>query len=179
MKYGNYLIEKNGKIFSLKTNKELKPTQNQNGYYQVYLYNNNTTEFWALHRLIATLFIPNPQNKPCVGHLDCDKSNNTVENLYWCTYLENNNHPITLTRKSKSLKGKSSPNKGKHLTDKWKKNISLSNSVPIIQYNDDGFEKEWEGINIASRELGFNAGNISSCCRGKRNTHKGYKWRFK
>lgn len=178
MKYGNYLIEKNGTITNLKTNKIIKPTLNQNGYYQVYLYNTKT-EYWLLHRLLATLFIPNPQNKPCVGHWDCDKSNNSVENLYWCTYEENNNHPITLLRKSQSLKGHIGWNKGKHLTEETKKKISKTNSIPIIQYNDNGFEKKWEGINIASRTLGFSAGNISACCRGERNTHKGYKWRFK
>ena len=178
MKYGNYLVEENGVITSLKTNEVLKPTLKQNGYYQVTLYN-NPTELWTLHRLIATLFIPNPDNKPCVGHKDCNRLNDTVDNLYWCTYEENNNHPVTLARKSESLKGKTSWNKGGHLSEEWKNKIAKSNRIPIIQYDDNGFEKEWEGIQTASRELGYSAGNISACCRGERKTHKGYKWRFK
>lgn len=178
MKYGNYLIEENGSIFSLLTNEYLKPIKKESGYYQITLYN-NPTETWTMHRLMATLFIPNPDNKPCVGHKDCDRGNNTVDNLYWCTYPENNNHPITLARKSASLKGKPSWNKGGHLTEEWRNRIAKSNSIPIIQYDDKGFEKEWEGIQTASRELGYSAGNISACCRGERKTHKGYKWRFK
>lgn len=178
MKYGNYLIYENGNIINTKTNEQLKPTLNRNGYYQVYLYN-NPTEYWTVHRLIATLFIPNPENKPCVGHWDCDRSNNSVDNLYWCTYEENNRHPITIERKSKAMTGKQSPMKGKHKAKEWKIKVSEAKSVPIIQYNDNGFKKEWKGINIAARELGFNAGNISACCRGERNTHKGFKWKFK
>lgn len=176
--YKGYLVYDDGSIYG-KRNKLLKPITKNTGYQQVTLYENGVGETWLLHILIGTLFIPNPDNKPCIGHKDCNRANNSVSNLYWCTYEENNNHPITLERKSKALKGKPSPNKGKHLTNSWKKKISDANSIPIIQYNDNGFEVEWEGINIAARELGYSAGNISACCRGERQTHKGYKWRFK
>lgn len=177
MIYKNYDVLEDGSIFSIKTGVKLKPIKNDNDYYQVTLYNDEK-ELWSVHRLIATLFIPNPENKPCVGHKDCDTSNNCVENLYWCTYPENNNHPITLARKSESMKGNTN-SKGRVLTEEHKKKISLSNGVPIIQYDDNGFYKEWNGIQEAARELGFNAGNISACCRGERKTHKSFKWAFK
>lgn len=58
-----------------------------------------------LHRVVAELFIPNPENKPCVEHIDADKHNNKVSNLRWATYKENNNNPITRKRMSESSKG--------------------------------------------------------------------------
>lgn len=51
-----------------------------------------------IHRIIAETFIPNPENKPCVDHIDGDKLNNRVDNLRWVTHLENNNNPITKQR---------------------------------------------------------------------------------
>lgn len=176
--YKGYLVCEDGNVLG-KNGDFLKPVTKKTGYQQIAIYENGKKEIWLLHILVAKLFIPNPENKPCVGHKDCDKTNNRVENLYWCTYKENNNHPITIERKSKSLKGKPSPNKGKHLSNKWKNKIAEANSIPIIQYNDNGYSKEWKSINIASRELGYSAGNISACCLGKRQTHKGYKWMFK
>jgi hypothetical protein len=45
-----------------------------------------------LHRLLAIAFIPNPHNKPCINHLDGNRSNNEMDNIEWCTYKENSEH---------------------------------------------------------------------------------------
>lgn len=58
-------------------------------YYTVSLYKNNAGESTSVHRLVAKTFIPNPENKPCVNHIDGNKHNNHVENLEWVTYSEN------------------------------------------------------------------------------------------
>lgn len=65
-------------------------------YYRVGLKNNNKEQQkqYSIHRLIAMAFIPNPQNKPFVNHIDGNKHNNTIENLEWCTYRENLDHAI-------------------------------------------------------------------------------------
>ena len=71
----------------------MKPTIHKgSGYCRVSLSVHNKRTSYNIHRLIAEAFIPNPENKPCVNHIDGDKTNNCVENLEWATYEENNRH---------------------------------------------------------------------------------------
>ena len=92
----NYFVSNYGNIKSLprngtiKTEKILKPKTSKKGYREVSLSENNIRKYKLVHRLVAELFIPNPENKPCIDHIDSDKSNNKVENLRWVTYQENN-----------------------------------------------------------------------------------------
>lgn len=63
-----------------------------NGYAHQCLSENNKSYNYKVHRLVAKAFIPNPENKPCVNHIDGDKLNNCVDNLEWVTYSENTHH---------------------------------------------------------------------------------------
>lgn len=80
---------KNGKTTELY---EVKPRYTKNGYCRVYARQNSTNKRKDLyiHRLVAEYFIPNPFNKPQINHKNCDRSDNRVENLEWCTSKENN-----------------------------------------------------------------------------------------
>lgn len=63
-----------------------------NGYYYVTLSNSDRGRTFTVHRLVATTFLDNPDNLPCVNHKDETRSNNCVENLEWCTSLYNNTY---------------------------------------------------------------------------------------
>lgn len=64
----------------------------KNGYIRIHVSNNGVVFKLLVHRLVAQAFIPNPDNLPCVNHLDGNKANNVVENLEWCTYSRNSQH---------------------------------------------------------------------------------------
>jgi len=70
----------------------LKKAISNSGYYTVQLRKNKKPYPYLLHRLLAIQFIPNPENKPCVNHIDSNRLNNKLNNLEWVTYSENNSH---------------------------------------------------------------------------------------
>jgi hypothetical protein len=89
-----YQISNYGRIKSLlwKVEKFLALINHTNGYKQVNLSKDGNIKKGYVHRLVAEAFIPNPENKPEINHIDGDKSNNNVSNLEWVTRKENVKH---------------------------------------------------------------------------------------
>ena len=160
---GLYEISNAGNIrsFHSREAKTLKTWESKNGYIQVGLHKNGKLHAKLVHRLVASTFIPNPQNKPQVNHIDGDKTNNKIDNLEWCTAKENVQHAYD-TGLHKLLKGKNNPNYGNKLSEEAKKKISEANKGK--HHTDEIFNCIIEG----ATKYNANAGCISECCKGKR-----------
>lgn len=91
--FKEYEIDRNGNVF--RNGKLMKQQTNTYGYKHIHLCIGGKVTTCLVHRLVAMAFIPNPDGKPCVDHIDGNRKNNSVDNLRWVTIKENNNNPIT------------------------------------------------------------------------------------
>ena len=98
---GLYLISSFGRVKSIINNKILTPCIVRTNGLVVGLMRNGKVEKRQVSRLVAAAFIPNPENKPCVDHIDGVRFHNFVENLRWCSINENNNFDIAIRNKTK------------------------------------------------------------------------------
>lgn len=151
--FDNYEVSNLGKVRNIKSGRILKPSLNKNGYLRLWLCENNKRKHLYLHRIIATAFIDNPDEKPCVNHIDENKLNNDLSNLEWCTVRENLIHGTRTKRAAEKC---------------FKKVIQLDLNDNVLN--------EFESMVQAEQETGVSRRNISSCCNGKRKSAGGYKW---
>lgn len=92
--FENYMVSKDGNVFSIKSNKYLKSRLCNAGYLMLVLRTNGMSKNMSIHRLVASTYLSNDENKKCVNHKNGIKTDNRVENLEWVTYKENIEHSI-------------------------------------------------------------------------------------
>lgn len=157
-----YQISNFGKIKN-NYNKILGWVQNT-GYKTVSIKNKKV----SLHRLVAEAFIPNPNNYPCVNHIDGNKLNNRVDNLEWCSYKHNYNEAIRI---------------GLIKPKRFEKGHKIR-SKKIIQYTLNGkYVNQYDCSIDAEKELKkqgikINARNIRKVCNKERKTAGGFMWQY-
>lgn len=153
----NYEVSNLGNIRNKTTLQILKGRLSKSGYYQVSIKINETGKFSNryIHRLVAQYWIDNPKNKREVNHKDGNKLNNNVENLEWVTSSENqkHRHSIGITKTSQRRVGK-----------------FTVDGVLIKAFNSikEAADLDNNGIRVS----------IDNVLQGKRNTLKGYVWKY-
>lgn len=144
----------------------LKLNTNIHGYPFVTIYKNGVCRSRTVHRLVAEAFILNPEAKPQVNHINGCKSDNRVDNLEWVTASDNQKHSFRVLGTKNSMKGKCG-----NLNAKSKTVLQMDMNCVVIA--------EYESAYEASRCTSGSPQGISRCCRGVRNSHRGFKWKYK
>jgi len=175
---GRYQISNKGRVKSLErkvnnhtgelTVKEkiLKQRPDEKGYMRIDIKDNSgKRKYYGIHRLVASVFIPNPDNKPQVNHIDGNKANNDVDNLEWVTNGENQKHAYRLGLN--------------YVTGRaGKPKRAVVQIDPITKQ----VIAEYESISSAAKAVNCKSSSlIGSCCRNEygRKTVNGYMWKYR
>lgn len=161
---GLYQVSNFGEVKSLERRKIdgrhcrekiLKQGENRCGYFSCELCKDGTGKRLLTHRMVAQTFIPNPEGKKEVNHINGDKSDNRVENLEWSTRRENELHA-------------------------FRTGMAKNPTKPVLQYDLNGnFIQEWSSAKEAATTMNLKSSNICHCCKGRIHHTGGYIWKYR
>lgn len=147
----------------LRKGRDIVAYPNKMGYMVFTSSMNHTQKMLSVHRLVATAFIPNPENKPCVNHINGIKSDNRVVNLEWCTYTENALHAYETGLRHSSMTGKSGSKS------------AVSKQIVQLTQADEFVSVYW-GRFEAERMTGIKEANIKYAISSNAHATGGFKW---
>ena len=151
----DYSVSTEGEVRKDPTNYILSQSTQQQYKFVTLSLENKKQKRMRVHRLVAETFIPNPENKPYVNHIDGNRQNNNVDNLEWVTPSENTRHAFDTGL------------------------VKSGRSRQVIQYDLQGNEMmTFVSLTEAARETNSNQAKITLCCQRKRDTHNDYQWRY-
>ena len=149
---GLYQVSDRGQVRNVKRGRVLKPHRQGNGYLQTMLAKNNVRKYPLVHRLVAAVFIPNPENKPHINHKNGIKTDNAVENLEWCTMSENLLHRHRVLGQP-----------------------GCRSRAVICEETGEVYPS----AKAAAQAVGTTRAGVTMCCLGKQKTTKKYHFKFK
>ncbi len=131
-------------------------------YKAVHINKNGKSKMMLVHRLVATSFIPNPEGKSQVNHIDGDPSNNHISNLEWVTSKENMRHAIDVLGFN--------PASGK--------TYNGSEHVSAVKVRCIDTNRVYDSMRDASDDTGVLRSKLTLVCQGKRRTTGGLRWEY-
>lgn len=158
-------VVKNGKTFLRKSHPRILTTNLSPSQRYVRITfndrnNRNRRKSVYVHKIVAQAFVPNPENLPCIDHIDDNPLNNVATNLRWCTIKENNNKKHRRDLLSIRRKGK--------ISSRRRKVVQLKNGQVVRTYN----------YIMETQKYGFQNSGVHQACSGKIKKYKGYQWMF-
>lgn len=159
----NYMVSNTGRIRRCNVDRD-HSVRDKKGYLVTDLYEGGQRVTARVHRIVAEEFIPNPENKPCINHIDGNKHNNHVSNLEWVTKKENCVHALDngLVKPSRGMLGKSNPNAGRK-----------GRPFRVVETGE-----VFETLHECEKAIDGNNRHINDCLRGRQQTHRGYHFEY-
>jgi hypothetical protein len=140
----------------------MRQHRKKNGYFTIVLKGGGRKEWMSVHRLVATAFLPNPNNYPCIDHINDNPLDNHASNLQWCTHKFNNSKEHHRLASSVSRKGKPIP----------------SIQTPVVQLSVDGDLVHVFPSMTDADHNGFQHSAIHRVIHNKLKTHRGFRWMY-
>lgn len=166
---GRYKVDESGNVFSVARGRNIKPTSDRYGYKYVVLSVCGRRKTMKVHRLVAEAYIPNPDGKQTVDHINNIKDDNRVENLRWATASEQKFNEITHKKIVERY------NRDYMRTMAQKRNFGRRKTIVEKDGNVVG---EYESLMTAAESVGANYTKASEVANGKRKKSGGYTFRF-
>lgn len=164
---GKYIITREGRLYSTRKGKYLRPATDKYGYLYYTISVGGERHTFKAHRLVAQAYIPNPSNKPTVDHINGIRKDNRVENLRWATLSEQQRNPVTVVKTMAIHKNTDYRAMGAKRNFGRKKTAVYDGDILLGEYN---------SLKEAITDYPISYGHASMCANGKSKSAGGLRY---